>query len=237
MGLVGVSSPDLYRRLAALRRHAGWEHVPARAFDGLADLALVRHVKRHHALCRRDEPGPGLALVDSGELKVTLASEEGREQIVRLASPGHLVVEGFTPQGLCPVSVVARVPADVWVFPGDSVDRLCRAWSELFAAIMSSMAFATRRMADALYDVSLHPVEQRLATFILRQVTRGNVASESPLVIERKLDVNTIASMLGTVREEITRAQSRLRRRGVLDLSRNRVTVLDLDALSRIAGN
>jgi len=176
-------------------------------------------------------------LVDSGELKVTLASDEGREQIVRLASEGQLVVEGFAPFGVCPVSVVARVPTEVWMFPAADIERLCLAWSELSAAIMSNMAFATRRMADALFDVSLHPVEQRLATFILRQVTRGNATPEAPLVIERRLDVHTIASMLGTVREEITRAQSSLRRRGVLDLSRNRVTVLDLDALARIAGN
>jgi CRP/FNR family transcriptional regulator len=178
-----------------------------------------------------------LVLVGTGELKVSLASEEGREQIVRLASPGQLVVEGFTPTSVCPVSVVARIPTDVWVFPSDGVERLCRERAELSVAIMSSMAFAARRMADALYDVSLHPVEQRLATFILGQVTRGNAAPEPPLVIERTLDVNTIASMLGTVREEITRAQSRLRRRGVLDLSRDRVTVLDLDALIRIASN
>lgn len=234
---MGVSSRDLLRKLAALRRHAGWDRVPARALDRLADLALVRHARRHAAVCRRGEPGPGLLLVGTGELKVSLASEEGREQIVRLVLPGQLVVEGFALAGGCPVSVVARIPTDLWVFPATGVERLCSTSPELCGAIMSSMAFATRRMADALFDVSLHPVEQRLATFILRQVTRANVARDAPLVLERRLDVHTVASLLGTVREEITRAQSRLKRRGVLDLSRNRVTVLDLDALARIAGN
>jgi len=44
----------------------------------------------------------------------------------------------------------------------------------------------------------------------------------------------TVAARLGTVREEISRALNRMQRNGILNLSRQEITVLDLAALERV---
>jgi CRP/FNR family transcriptional regulator len=176
-------------------------------------------------------------VVRRGELKLGLRSPEGREQIVRLARPGRLLAESFAPtEDVCPVSAVARTTTELSRLPNRTVVELIGRSPELACAVMSSMRFCLEHTSDVLFNVSLRSVEERLAAFVMSEVERQRGKSKSPQVIERRLDVGTIASMLGTVREEITRAQARLRERGVLDIDRRRVTVLDPDALERLAG-
>ena len=48
------------------------------------------------------------------------------------------------------------------------------------------------------------------------------------------MTTETVAGRLGTVREEISRALNRMQRNGILNLSRQEITVLDLAALERV---
>ena len=51
-------------------------------------------------------------------------------------------------------------------------------------------------------------------------------------MIARERDVATIAALLGSVREEVTRAQRRLQEAGIIEVNRREVRVLDRAALA-----
>ncbi len=219
----------------SLRRWAGWDQVPAEILQALARDAQTLEVKRKRSIFRRGEPGPGLFLVRSGELKLSLISSEGREQILYLAEPGKLISEGFLPKDVqCAASAFAMADAVVWRFDTDKVIRLVAQSEALAFALMRHMAFRTNRLIDLVLDLSLRSVQRRLASFLYTLAIRHGAENQERCVIPRHLDMNTVAARLGTVREEISRALNRMQRDGILELSRQEITVLDLAALERI---
>ncbi len=219
----------------ALRRWAGWDQVPADIMQALAQSAHMVEVKRKRSIFRRGEPGPGLFLVRSGELKLSLISSEGREQILYLAEPGKLISEGFLPKDVqCAASAFAMTDAVVWRFETDAVIRLVARSEALAFALMRHMAFRTNRLIDLVLDLSLRSVQRRLASFLYTLAIRHGAEDQARCVIPRHLDMNTVAARLGTVREEISRALNRMQREGILELSRHEITILDVAALERI---
>jgi CRP-like cAMP-binding protein len=219
----------------SLRRWAGWDQVPDDVLARMCEGVELLETKRKRSIFRRGEPGPGLFLVRSGELKLSLISSEGREQILYLAEPGKIISEGFLPRDVqCAASAFAMVDSAVWRFDTDQVLRMLGNSEPLALALMRHMAFRTNRLIDLVLDLSLRSVERRLASFLLTLAVRHGAESGKPCTIPRHLDMNTVAARLGTVREEISRALNRMQRNGILSLTRQEIVVLDLSELERV---
>lgn len=222
---------------AVIARYPWWDGVARDFLAARADRTNLVELPRGRSLFVRGESPPGLVFVHTGELKVTLPSPEGREQIVWVAGPGRLIVEGVQgPPDHCRASCIAREWTVAWVMPNAVVDEAIGAEPAVGRALFQHAMHAAARATDRLYDVALCPVEERLAAFIARLATRIGSGTDGPITIERSLDVGTVAGLIGTVREEITRQQARLRDRGLIDLSRDRIVVPDLEALRHFAG-
>jgi CRP/FNR family transcriptional regulator len=218
----------------SLRRWAGWDQVPDGVLASMCRGVELLEIKRKRSIFRRGEPGPGLFLVRTGELKLSLISSEGREQILYLAEPGKIISEGFLPRDVqCAASAFAMVDSEVWRFDTDQVLRMLGSSEALALALMRHMAFRTNRLIDLVLDLSLRSVERRLASFLFTLAIRHGAEPGKPCTIPRHLDMNTVAARLGTVREEISRALNRMQRNGILSLSRQEIVVLDLGELER----
>jgi CRP/FNR family transcriptional regulator len=230
-----VDAAEAARIITLLRRFAGWDQVPDPVLHELATGAELLEIKRKRSVFRRGEPGPGMFLVKSGELKLSLISSEGREQILYLAEPGKLISEGFQPQDVqCAASAFAMADSEVWRLETRHVTGLVAKSEALALAVMRHMAFRSNRLIDLVLDLSLRSVERRLASFLFTLAVRHATEPGQPVVIPRHLDMNTVAARLGTVREEISRALNRMQRNGIVQLSRQDITVVDLAALELI---
>jgi CRP/FNR family transcriptional regulator len=230
-----VEQAEAERIAQALRRWAGWDQVPQDVLLRMSADAELLEVKRKRSIFRRGEPGPGLFVVRSGELKLSLISSEGREQILYLAEPGKIISEGFLPRDVqCAASAFAMVDSSVWRFDTDYVIRMLSNQEAVALALMRHMAFRTNRLIDLVLDLSLRSVERRLASFLFTLAIRHGAEQGKPCTIPRQLDMNTVAARLGTVREEISRALNRMQRNGILSLSRQEIVVLDLAELERV---
>ncbi|TPV95073.1 MAG: Crp/Fnr family transcriptional regulator [Myxococcales bacterium FL481] len=224
---------ELVESLSALR---DWEDVPAETLRRFAALAHRVHTGRDQALFRRGDPDPGLFVVASGEYKVSMLSTTGREQIVGLVDAGKLVCDGYGgTRGHSRVSVVAREAASAWQFPAHAVKLACRQDASLSAAVAETIAHRCNRVLDLVYDLSLRSVEQRVAAFLHHLAQRIPAAADGSVIIPRELNVNTVAGMLGTTREELTRTQSRLQKANLIAVTRHQLRLLDLPALERLA--
>ncbi len=185
-----------------LRRHTGWEVVPDDVLKSLTDDATRVDIKRKRSVFRRGEPGPGLFLVKSGELKLSLISSEGREQILYLAGSGKLIGEGFLPREVqCAASGFAMVDSEVWRFDTDHVIRLTSRSEAMAFALMRHMAFRSNRLIDLVLDLSLRSVQRRLASFLFSLAVRSAPAT---------LDSATAASSYATSSASQSPSRSRI---------------------------
>ena len=90
--------------------------MPEQAFADLASLCDVRKASRGAPLFSEGQPGEGLFVIRTGEVKLTKSGRDGREQILYLARPGRAVVEGIRfDGGAYPASAVAMRAASAYL--------------------------------------------------------------------------------------------------------------------------
>jgi CRP/FNR family transcriptional regulator len=87
-----------------------------------------------------------------------------------------------------------------------------------------------------LEDIGIKDVPARLANLILRLVeSEGIMAPEGPR-IPTQYTHRQLATMVGSSRESVTRAFTRLQKAGAVKLRHRRIYVKDVAALERAAG-
>jgi CRP/FNR family transcriptional regulator len=209
----------------------GFEAVDPNELRALVGLSRLIESERGAPLFIRDADPAGLYCVHEGEYELSFSADKGRRQIVRLADAGKLITEGLSPEKMgCRVDCIARGPARAWLLPTRDLLTAAEGCAPLAVALMRLLAHRQARLLDLVHDLSLRGVEQRLAAFLLAAVQHEG-GSEGPVEISRDLPVQTIAEMLGTTRAEVTRAQANLQKAGIIEVLRDRVRVLNLQAL------
>ena len=218
-----------------LSRFPMWDEVPHDSLVKFCAKAQLHNVPTRRPLFLADRMSSGIYLVRRGEFKVTLISAEGREQILYLADLGKLITEAYTPRSAkTHCSAFAREDAEAWEFSPEAIRIAVHECPNLALALHESMAFRANRHIDLIFQLSLLSVERRLAAFILELARRNHAEPGRTFVLSRDINVSTVACLLGTVREEVTRAQTRLQKKGIVEINRREVIVHDLEALEQL---
>ncbi|KUG07289.1 Crp/Fnr family transcriptional regulator [Solirubrum puertoriconensis] len=176
----------------------------------------------------------GLYLLLRGWVKVSRWSDDGKEQIVRLAQAGHALgyrcLMANTPHAnsavaleettLCLIerTTLRRVLA--------SSPRLANALGTLLAA---DLATAEARMLQLTYK----PVRARLAEALLQLLRTNQHATREPntLVISR----DNLAALVGTTKETLCRLLTSMKDLGMLTTERQGIRVLKPATLGELA--
>lgn len=167
-------------------------------------------------------------LVTAGSVRIQMIAESGREIVLYRVRPGDSCVlttsclfghETYSAEGICETSVTAvAIPEPVF--------RTLLGASESFRDLI--LADYARRVGDILLmldSAASHGLAERLAGLILdRADAAGRIAATH----------QDLAAELGTAREVVSRHLKDLERRGILELSRGAVTIVDRSALSRM---
>ena len=163
----------------------------------------------------------GFPLVLDGEVRVSRSSPDGRSLELYRVGPGELCLVSsaclFRAEPLMAHGVATRPTTLLLVPPG-----VFRAWLDTPAFRNLVLGLFAERMADltALVDaIAFRRLDQRLA---------GALLGHGP---ELAITHQALAQELGTVREIVTRLLRRFEREGWVELSRERIRILDSAAL------
>ncbi len=130
-----------------------------------------------------------------------------------------------------PCTVVALEGVEVWRIPKAAFYEALKRHADLAVALAQRMSMRVRYYVDLVEDLGLCDVETRVARTLLRYME----FREGHWRIPRR-GWTTIANMairLGTVREVLSRALRRLESRGLLEVHRHEIIVLDPEGLAR----
>ena len=134
---------------AALRRYPELSKLDHEVLEGLARGAVRQEVPRRRALFTRDQVGPGLFFMLSGEVKVSLISPEGREQLLYLAEAGMMISEGVSLDGRpSRASAFAVEESALLCVPTACVEEATAAAGPLGLALMRLIAKRADRWID-----------------------------------------------------------------------------------------
>lgn len=207
--------------------------------QGMSDDALARliasGVRRGYAagsiLFLEGEPVVGFYLIETGQVKISRLSQDGREHILLLLGPGDSFNEvAALDGGPNPATATAYTDTLTYCILRDSLRETVAQHPDLAWAMIESISRRTRHLVGMVQDLSMRSVKGRLAHLLLEQAE----ADEADAVA-RMLTQEEMASRLGTVREMVGRALRNLASDGIIEFDRHRIVILDVEGLRKEA--
>ncbi|NCQ62176.1 MAG: Crp/Fnr family transcriptional regulator [Myxococcales bacterium] len=230
MAIAPRTADELLRDVTVLK------DLPAADIKLLSSAAEVRKAARGAPLFSEGQPGEGLFVVRTGEVKLSKSGRDGREQILYLARPGKAIVEGVRFDGSSyPASAVAMRSASAILIPNEALSSISDRRPPILRAILDMRARRSDRNLALVSDLSLRTVPARLASFLCTLVVMREANGQDSRNLVRDLTTETVAGRLGTVREEISRGLAYLERQGALSVSPDLIEIVDAKRLEQIA--
>jgi CRP/FNR family transcriptional regulator len=108
---------------------------------------------------------------------------------------------------------------------------LCRHNSEVALAVIRTLAWRFRYLADLVEELSLKEVSHRLARFLRERALRLGIRTRRGIEFPLEETNQQIGAEIGTVRDLVSRNLRRFVDRGIIRLERRKVIVLDMTEL------
>jgi CRP/FNR family transcriptional regulator len=224
-------------KLSALGRTALFGGLDQATLGALAERAVEKRVARGEVLFMGGEEARGLYVVVEGSVRAFRESLDGREQVIHVERAGATFAEvPVFDDGAYPSTVAAEEDSTILFINKSDVRNLCLSHPNIALAALKLLASRLRRCAELVEALSLHEVDQRLARLLLEQARARGKRADKSVVFEIALTNQQIAARIGTVREVVSRALSRLQQNELIRVSGRAVTILDEDALETFAG-
>lgn len=225
-------------RIAALRRTAFFGELSDTDLHALARCAVERRLKRDEILFVAGDEAAGLYVVVEGALRAYREGLDGREQVIHVERAGASIAElPVFDDKPYPSTVAAEEETTVLFFAKGDVRALCLAHPEIALAALKLLAGRLRKCADLVEALSLREVDQRLARWLLAEGRARGRRVDGGIEITLILTNQQIAARIGTVREVVSRALSRLQQNGLIIVDGRRITLTDKQALTVFAGD
>ena len=153
--------------------------------------------------------------IQSGKVKVTVVSPEGKEAVVAMLGKDEFFGEGCLigqPKRLA--TAVAMTECSVMQVENTAILRVLKdetAFSQMF---VSHILARNARIEEALVDQLFNSTEKRLARVLLMMANFGKEGRPEPVVA--KISQETLAEMIGTTRSRVSHFMNNFRRVGFI---------------------
>jgi CRP-like cAMP-binding protein len=180
--------------------------------DGGRTIATYRSNK---VVFSQGDPADAVFYIQSGSVKITVVSEQGKEAIVAMLGADDFFGEGALagqPRRLA--TVVAHTKSVVVRLEKAAIVRVLHeepAFSEMF---ISHLLSRTLRVEADLVDQLFNSSEKRLARALLLLANFGKDGKPEPIIA--KISQETLAEMIGTTRSRVSHFMNKFRKLGLI---------------------
>jgi CRP-like cAMP-binding protein len=197
-----------------------------------AEVLREREYPRNSVILFEDDPGDALYIVSSGQVKVVLIGEDGREVILSVLGDGDFFGEmSLIDDEPRSAHVIAMKDSTLLVLRRDDFQAQLQAHPPIALTLLRELVRRLRRADEKIGGLVLLDVNGRVARLLLELAEEAGGQR-----VTRKLTHHTIAQMIGSSRETVSRAMRELVDRGCIEVSRKDITIRDADALRSLAG-
>ncbi|HUO56626.1 MAG TPA: Crp/Fnr family transcriptional regulator [bacterium] len=219
-------------KIEALKRTEFFGPLNKTELQSLAQACLERRLKKGQVLFHAGDESRGLFVIAKGSVRAMRGNAQGREQVIHIEKAGTTIAEvPVFDDRPYPSTVVAEEDCELLFISKPDVKRLFLEHPGIAWAALRLLAGRLRKTASLVESISLKEVDQRLAAFLFQEFTEKRLK-------KLKLPTNTvIATRLGSVREVVSRAFSKLQAKGFITIDKSRnAEILDAEGLRRHAG-
>jgi CRP-like cAMP-binding protein len=175
------------------------------------------------------DPAEGLFVVVQGRVRAIRHGPDGREQVIHEEGPGGTFPEvAVFDNGPYPSTVVATEESVLLLMRKNEVRRICVTHPEVALSALEVLSRRLRRATGMVEELALREVSQRVAEYLLQQAPDS---TDREFLLRHTNQ--EVAERVGTVREVVSRAFSKLQKEGWIRKEGRKVRILAASALRR----
>jgi CRP-like cAMP-binding protein len=213
-------------------------------FRGLSDAdaerfageLTVRSYQPRELILVEGDPAVGFYFLRSGKARIFRTGADGREQSFRLVGKGdtfgEVPVFDSAPN---PASVETLETSEVILFPSNVVTDLVRQHPEVALPLLVHFAKRLRSFTELVEQISLQTVPSRIARYLYHLAREEGVPTAGGIVVPREVTQQDLASLVGSVREVVSRALKVMEDDGIVTIRRKEILIRDLAALREMS--
>lgn len=173
--------------------------------------------------------GEVVFILKKGRVQLYTMSSEGRKLVIDTLGPGTLFGEmSLVGAGLHDAFAEATEESLICVMNRRDVEKLILSKPQVAIRLLDLMARRLRESQERLEQTLFHQVPSQLAALLLRLTSESGTQAIQTTHEE-------LAEQLGVYRETVTTALNKLKREGLISISRKRIVVDDQAGLARKA--
>ncbi len=154
--------------------------------------------------------------VETGKIKIVVASKQGKEAVVALLGPGEFFGEGcLIGQPLRLSSAKAMVESEIVRVGKTEMLRLLDAEPTFGHLFITHLLTRNSRVEEDLVDQLFNSSEKRLARTLLLLANFGKEGGPQPITTE--ISQETLAEIIGTTRSRVSHFMNKFRKLGFID--------------------
>jgi CRP/FNR family transcriptional regulator len=220
---------------AALRAIQATPYLAILGDDDRAALAvqlIVRTYGMREAILIEGSPAAGCFYLDSGKARIFRSTPEGREQTFSLVAPGDTFAEvPVLDHGPNPATVETLAPSTTVFIPSEALFAVMERRPEVAFALLRHVASRLRTFTYLVEQMGQQTVRSRLSRYLVQITRESGVPVDGGILVRRALTQEDLASLMGSVREVISRTLKVMEEDGILEVRRKEILIRDLPAL------
>lgn len=210
-----------------------WEKLNSQEKERLATGALRREYARGSLIHSASEECLGLILVERGQLRVYIQSEEGRDITLYRLEEGDictLPASCFMSEITFEVMIDAERDSRIILLNPGIFNQIASDNIYVENYLYKKTASRFSEVMWAMQQILFLSFDRRLALFLLEEVKKGG---QDTLVLTHE----QIAKYVGSAREVVSRMLKYFEEEGYVRLSRGKIQILDADGLEELCGD
>lgn len=215
------------------RKFSLFEELDERELGSIAAVAKPRRYAKDDVVFHADESGDVFCLIKEGQVKITMISPEGKEIILSMLGPGDFFGEmALLDDEPRSATVVAMEPLElVTIWRADFLQILTENFS-ITKKLLATLSRRLRTASNRIESLATMDVYGRLARFFLDLAREHGKPLDNGYVAVTRPTHQSIANMIGTSRETVSRLIHDLMKQNLL-LSEGKTIYLRKTALDQ----
>jgi CRP/FNR family cyclic AMP-dependent transcriptional regulator len=176
----------------------------------------VLQFKKDHRVFSQGDAVDKVFYIQSGQIKVTVVSQQGKEAVVALLEAGQFFGEGcLNDEPLCATTTTATGECVITSIAKDEMNSALRREPELVRFFSDFLIARNVRIGEDLIEQLFNSSERRLARLLLVLANYGNEGGTK--VISSKMSHETLADMIGITPSQVGVFMNKFRALGFID--------------------
>jgi CRP/FNR family cyclic AMP-dependent transcriptional regulator len=176
----------------------------------------LRNYRKDQMVYRQGDPADFVFYIQSGKVKKTVVSEQGKEAVIAILDTGDFFGEAcLTGELLRLATVSTLMNCAIARISKTDITRVIHeepAFAEMFIAHLLAR---NSRVEEDLVDQLFNSSEKRLARTLLLLANFGKEGRPEPIIA--KVSQETLAEMIGTTRSRVSFFMNKFRKLGLID--------------------